>query len=175
MVNPLRSLFDLDTFSMKASYIKKTFEIQGFGAANWFLSIAIERDRNAGKLWLNQRAYIEKIVKRYHLEHGKKASTPLLKDVTLAKNEGQATPGQIHEYQQKVGSVLYAAVTTRPDIAFATSKLAQSLKNPSRLHLEQVDRLICYLRDTKDLSIEYDGTHTHEFSHMTAAEANMIG
>jgi hypothetical protein len=48
----------------------------------------------------------------------------------LSKNKDIATPSQIFEYQQKVGLLLYAAIITRPDIAFTTAKLLEFVQNP---------------------------------------------
>ncbi|KAL1956601.1 hypothetical protein VTO42DRAFT_7012 [Malbranchea cinnamomea] len=47
---------------------------------------------------------------------------------------------------------------TRPDIAHAASLLARFMQNPSPFHSAEADRVICYLRDSKDLSLVYDGS-----------------
>ena len=53
---------------------------------------------------------------------------------------------------------MYPVCMTRPDIAQAASLLARFLcKNPSPFYSAEADRVICYLRDTKDLSLVYDG------------------
>jgi hypothetical protein len=53
--------------------------------------------------------------------------------------EGIATPSIINRYQQKIGLLLFAAVTTRLDVAFAMSWLAQFLTNPGQQHYDAVD------------------------------------
>jgi hypothetical protein len=50
-----------------------------------------------------------------------RTATPLISLYRLQPFEGQATIQQISEIQEKVGSILYAAVVTRPDISFAAS------------------------------------------------------
>ncbi|KAF2972324.1 hypothetical protein GQX73_g1215 [Xylaria multiplex] len=50
-------------------------------------------------------------------------------------------------YQQKVGSILYAAVITRPDIAFGASRLVRFNHNPSPEHHKAADRLLSYTDD----------------------------
>jgi hypothetical protein len=37
-------------------------------------------------------------------------------------------------YQQGIGSLMYAATHTRPDITFAVSILSQFMRNPGRTH-----------------------------------------
>ena len=69
--------------------------------------------------------------------------------------DGVATAGQIHAYQQRIGSLTFAATTTRPDIAFATAKLAQFLTNPSPLHQAAANRLLSYLYHSRYLAIKY--------------------
>jgi hypothetical protein len=75
----------------------------------------------------------------------------------LGKNEKQATLESVHLYQQKVGSLLYAAIITRPDIARATSKLSEFLQNPSDKHHQAADQCLRYLYATRHLAIEYNG------------------
>ena len=41
-------------------------------------------------------------------------------------------------YREAIGSLMYAAVATRPDIAFAVSHLSQFLDNPGVAHWEAV-------------------------------------
>ncbi len=60
-------------------------------------------------------------------------------------------------YQERIGSLIYPAVTTRPDIAQAASVLSQFNTNPSPEHLREADRVICYLNGTKWLGPFFDG------------------
>jgi hypothetical protein len=69
--------------------------------------------------------------------------------------EGQATESQINSYQAKVGSALYSAITTRPDVAKATAKIAEFLINPGPRHIDAIDRVIQYLHQTRFLAIKY--------------------
>lgn len=60
-------------------------------------------------------------------------------------------------YQQKVGSFLFAAIATRPDIAFAVSKLSQFNQQPGRKHHKAADWVFHYLFWTQDYCICYEG------------------
>jgi len=73
-----------------------------------------------------------------------------------------ASAQAVYQYQRRIGSLLYPAVITRPDIAVAGSKLSEFLTNPSSQHFGEADRCMAYLRDTKALAIEYTGTAAHE-------------
>ena len=72
----------------------------------------------------------------------------------LKPRDGLATLLEINKYQRKIGSLLYAAVNTRPDIAFATSRLARFLSNPSQEHQKAADRVLLYLEETKHLALQ---------------------
>jgi hypothetical protein len=65
-------------------------------------------------------------------------------------------------YQKKMGSMLYAAPTTRPDIAVAVSRLARFNQDPSPEHHRAAGRVIQYLYGTRSRAICYrdnDGTN----------------
>jgi hypothetical protein len=111
------------------------------------------RDRPAGKIWLSQAAYIEKIA---NLANKGTATVPMTQ-TELQPRTGLATPAEIQRYQRKVGSILYIAVNTRPDIAFAVSRLARFLVNPSIAHQEAADRVIHYLTHTKYQALAFGG------------------
>lgn len=76
--------------------------------------------------------------------------------VTFAASSGIASRESIHLFQQKIGSALFDAVTTRLDIAFTLSKLLQFLTNPSAQHHEAATRLLEYLFATKEYAIQYE-------------------
>jgi hypothetical protein len=46
---------------------------------------------------------------------------------------------------------------TRPDIAYAVTKLAQYSANPTKEHLNAALHICCYLAGTRDYRLHYDG------------------
>ena len=68
---------------------------------------------------------------------------------------GQSTPAKQNEYMQKVGSLLYATIITRPDAAKAANKLSEFSTNPGPEHLNAVNRAIAYLYHTRNYALEY--------------------
>jgi transposase InsO family protein len=134
--------------------LMESFDIKDLGELKWFLGIRVIRDRPNRKLWLCQDSYIEKIANRFNLVVDKFPKTPMTTDL-LHKNPDTATAQVIHSFQQKVGSLLYATVITRPDAARAAGKLGEFLMNPSMSHHDAADRLIQYLYGTRHLAIEF--------------------
>jgi hypothetical protein len=88
----------------------------------------------------------------------RKVATPLLSSYRSQPFEGQATIQQITEMQEKVGSILYAAVVSRPDVSFAASQLSQYATNPSPEHLRYANRVLSYLQTTKYYAIEFSSS-----------------
>ena len=160
-----RSSFTLRTFLHKKSEhcramrlisrLKEHFNISGGEDLQWFLGIEIHRDRSQKLIWLNQSSYIDKIVNSL-MDSIQPNDTPMHR-VELLPYEGQATRQSINRYQRKVGSLLYAAVTTRIDIAFAVSRLARFLINPSPEHHAAADRVFGYLKRYRALGLQLGG------------------
>lgn len=73
------------------------YELKDLGELSWFLGIRIIRDRGQRKLWLCQDSYIDKIIKKFHLEHAKPAHTPIQTE-ELVPYEGTATPQDAYAY-----------------------------------------------------------------------------
>ena len=83
--------------------------------------------------------------------------TPMTK-TELFPYEHRASRQIVRAYQRKIGSLLYAAVTTRIDIAFAVSRLARFLTNPSPEHHAAADRVLHYLYRHRELGLLLGGS-----------------
>ena len=73
---------------------------------------------------MHQRPYIQSLLERYRLSEGKSSSTPADINVKLVKDDGAAKLADPVCYQSMVGSLLHAAIATRPDIAQAVGGLS---------------------------------------------------
>ncbi|CAI7749804.1 unnamed protein product [Closterium sp. NIES-53] len=114
--------------------------------AGWkYLGLEIVHDRPARKLWLYQQNYANKLRRRfiYKEQGGRVPKTPVSVDayaeLTFDDEEAQRRE---EEYRQMVGSLQFAATTTRPDIASACSKLGSDLTARSDQHWCEVDRCL---------------------------------
>jgi hypothetical protein len=127
--------------------LKTKYEMTGGDDLQWFLGIEVIRDRSQKLIWLSQSSYIEKISKLSDQNH-RDYLTPM-KAHELMPYTGLATSKEIHIYQRKIGSIMYAAVITRPDVAFAASRLSRFNLYSSPKHHAEADRLISYLYRTQ--------------------------
>ncbi|KAF1922429.1 uncharacterized protein M421DRAFT_411533, partial [Didymella exigua CBS 183.55] len=137
------------------SHVQSKYTCTGGHDLQWFLGMEIIQDQASKKIYLSQAAYSDKISRLAE-------NTTIRHDTPMATTElqprsGLAAPAEINKYQRKIGSLLFAAVTTRPDIAFATSRLARFLTNPGISHQDAADRVLLYLLNTKQRSLQLGG------------------
>ena len=81
--------------------------------------------------------------------------TPCALTMKFVAYDSQASKAFIKLYQKKVGSVIYVAIITRPDVAFIAAKLSEFMQNPSPAHMQAIDQVILYLYRTRFLAICY--------------------
>ena len=56
-------------------------------------------------------------------------------------------------YSSAVGSLMYAMICTRPDIAYAVGVVSRYMSNPGKKHWEAVKGIMRYLKGTKGMRI----------------------
>ena len=132
--------------------------MKDLGAAQSYLGIRITRDRAHRRIWIDQEAYINSALSRFCLMDANDTKTPLPAGVHLTKSENPSSTNLRTEYQQLIGTLLYAALGTRPDIAFAVTRLSQFNSDPTEEHLRYAKYVLRYLKGTKSLRICYDGS-----------------
>nr|GEV31764.1 retrotransposon protein, putative, Ty1-copia subclass [Tanacetum cinerariifolium] len=103
------------------SYLGRCFAMKDLGKAAYIIGIKIYKDRSRRLIGLCQSAYIEKILKRYHMENSKRESIFMQEKLRLSKSQGASTPVELKRmqnvpYASAVGSIMYAVRCTRPDV-----------------------------------------------------------
>ena len=140
--------------------LRQHVEVTDLGELHWMLGIEIKRDRLARTIHLSQRAYIDAILRRYHFDELKPLSTPMDVQVRLSSEQAPASAAECAlmrdvPYREAVGALNWAALATRPDIAFAVATVARFAANPGPAHWEAVKRIFRYLAGTRDLWLSY--------------------
>lgn len=159
VANTIRLIEDL-----KAG-LSKHFEVTDLGELHWMLGIEVKRDRPGRLVHLSQRAYIDAILRRYNLADLKPLSTPMDHQVRLSSDQAPASAAECAmmrdvPYREAVGALNWAALATRPDIAFAVATVARFAANPGPAHWEAVKRIFRYLSGTRDLWLTYGEAST---------------
>ncbi|CAI7890416.1 unnamed protein product [Closterium sp. NIES-54] len=141
--------------------LEAAFKLREISPVVKYLGLEIVRDRPARKLWLHQQGYADKLRRRFidGEQGGRLPKTPVSVDAyaELTFDDEEAQRREEEEYRQRVGSLQFAATSTRPDIAFACSKLGSGLTVRSDQHWREVDRCLAYLADTRDTALEFGG------------------
>ncbi|CAL9690925.1 unnamed protein product [Knipowitschia caucasica] len=133
--------------------LKKKYKIKDMGELSYILGISVEQDREC--IFLHQRKYIQSILQKYGMDNAKPVGTPADTNVKLKKDDEVSKPVNQSIYQTMVGSLLYAAMATRPDIAQAVSTISKFNANPNTAHLTAVQRILRYLKGTQNLALKY--------------------
>ncbi|KAL4283434.1 hypothetical protein GQ457_16G021540 [Hibiscus cannabinus] len=141
-------------------FLSKHFEMKDLGDASFVLGIEIHRDRSRGILGLSQKNYIDKVLKRFSMQNSKLMDTPVAKGDKFCLAQCPKSDLEIQEmkkvpYTSAIGSLMYAQVCTRPDIAYIVGVLGRYSSNPGMDHWIAAKRVMRYLRRTKDYMLTY--------------------
>jgi hypothetical protein len=112
---------------------------------------------DANKLTVNidQTQYIDELLERFQMTDCNPVSTPMLQRLS-AEHGGEKLSVKDHElYRNMVGSLLYLACWTRPDISFAVSELSRFVSAPGQLHMAAAKHLVRYIQGSRELGIMY--------------------
>ncbi|CAI7800814.1 unnamed protein product [Closterium sp. NIES-54] len=75
----------------------------------------------------------------------------------VAEDEGVEAEEQ-QQFQSLVGSLLYAAVHTRPNISFSVGQLARVVQNPSEEQVDAAERVVKYLNSHPSIGFRYSAS-----------------
>jgi hypothetical protein len=142
--------------------IKNQFKVKILGPLRCFLNIEIIRNRDQRKIWLSQTQYITDLLSESGMLGVNPAPTPEIPNSRLHSGMGPQDEAELSNmshigYREAVGSLLYLATKTRPDIAHAVQQVAQFCANPGKKHWDAIKYLYRYLNGTKNHGIEYCG------------------
>jgi hypothetical protein len=156
--------------------LNERYSLTNLGPVHWLLGIKITRDREARTISLSQTSYIDTILSHFSLSDAKPVASPISPGAVLSKANAPSDATEMARmsktpYREAVGSLMYAAVATRPDITFTVSALSQFLENPSDIHWEHVKRVFRYLAGTKTHTLTYGNEH-HELVGYTDADGS---
>lgn len=150
-------LADINDIKAKLS---ERFHMTDLGPCKYYLGMEVTRDRPNRTLKLSQQGYIEKVLREFQMWNcSLKNDTPIDTHNKLRKAEPDFEPtrGEIKWFQKAVGSLMYAMLGTRPDIAFAVSAVSRYAARPTQQHRSAVQRIFRYLRKTINYVLVFRG------------------
>ncbi|KAK3009920.1 hypothetical protein RJ639_011490 [Escallonia herrerae] len=157
-----------DSWNLSKSHIlhlkkllSREFDMKDLGSAKKILGMEIHRDRKAGKLWVTQKSYVEKVLERFSMLNAKPVSTPLGAHFQLSSRLCPSAEEDVEymsrvPYANAVGCLMYAMVCTRPDISHAVSMVSRYMGNPGKKHWDAVKWIFRYLAGSTNFGIMFD-------------------
>ncbi|KAI3825040.1 hypothetical protein L1987_06515 [Smallanthus sonchifolius] len=109
------------------SLLSSKFDMKDLGEADVILGIRIKRSNT--NISLTQSHYIEKVLRKFNHWDCSSVSTPIDSNIKLLPNKGNSV-SQL-QYAKVIGSLMYAMISTRPDIAYAVGRLSRFTSFPS--------------------------------------------
>ncbi|KAK2971281.1 hypothetical protein RJ640_001307 [Escallonia rubra] len=141
---------DMHMLHETKNFLSKNFDMKDLGEASYVMGIEIHRDRSRAILGLSQRAYIDKVLKRFNMHNCAPTIVPVVKGdkfslLQCPRNQLEQDEMERIPYASAVGSLMYAQVCTRPDIAYVVGMLGRYQINPGMGHWKAAKKVMRYL------------------------------
>ena len=130
--------------------LSKIYKVKILGEVKRILKMNIVRTKDY--TYIHQMDYIENMLNRFEMTNCIPIGTPAVKDLL---EDSELLPNN-QRYMEAVGSLIYLATNTRPDISYAVSKVAEKMANPTKSDWNNVKRIFRYLKGTKEYGLYYD-------------------
>ena len=166
---------DIEFLMQEKQKLCNNFQMDDRGELNYLLGMVITRDRTKRVLTIDQNLYLRNVLQRFGMEDCKPVATPLdsgAKFSVLAEGEKSV---DITEYQSAIGSLTYASIATRPDLAAAVGILSRFMSNPSQEHWSGVKRIFRYIKGTLNHRLKYVGVDEEDFKLSGYSDADWGG
>jgi hypothetical protein len=133
--------------------LQSNFLVKVLGELSMFVGVQITRDRLKGIIELDQSAYAERVLRRFDKwAHWKKVKCPApatrLSKLDVPSTEAGWNEVKDFPFPSVVGSLMYAAVATRPDLMQSVSQLARFMSKWGSSHIKAADQALNFLRGT---------------------------
>ncbi|CAI7900311.1 unnamed protein product [Closterium sp. NIES-53] len=154
---------DILIFSPSSDLVKEVmlkvqdkFKCKALGDVSFYLGLHIERDVEKRCMRVHQRKYMEALAANFGQSECHVA-TPFPSGFKCVKGPEEECVGEEERrrFHSLVGSLMYAAVNTRPDVAFATGQLARVVQCPNEEQVAAGMRVAKYLGQTPTVGLQY--------------------
>ena len=145
---------DYDEYVKLCAELEEEFKIKKTGKITFTLGMQLDWTNDSVRI--HQHAYTKNIIERYAIK-AKHATSP----ATVGTLDLERCPKELLEkvdatrYRALVGSLMYLATCTRPDISTAVNRCARYMSDPRKIHENALDRILQYLRRQPELGITY--------------------
>ena len=123
-----------------------------------FVGTKIVRDRKHKRIHLSQPDYISEVVEKFQMAPCFPKMIPADPGLHLVKPDDGNPAETIFPFREAVGSLLYLALVTRPDISFAVGQVARFVESHNSSHVKAVRQIISYIKGTSSHGICFRGS-----------------
>ncbi|CAI7798436.1 unnamed protein product [Closterium sp. NIES-54] len=154
---------DILMFSPSSDLVKEVmlnlqdkFKCKALGDVSFYLGLHIERDVEKRCMRVHQRKYLEALGGNFG-QSEVHVATPFPSGFNCVKGPEEESVGEEERrrFHSLVGSLMYAAVNTRPDVVFATGQLARVVQCPNEEQVAAGMRVAKYLGQTPTVGLQY--------------------
>ncbi|CAI7801172.1 unnamed protein product [Closterium sp. NIES-54] len=154
---------DILIFSPSSDLVKEVmlkvqdkFKCKALGDVSFYLGLQIERDVEKRCMRVHQRKYLEALAANFG-QSEVHVATPFPSGFKCVKGPEEESVGEEERrrFHSLVGSLMYAAVNTRPDVAFATGQLARVFQCPNEKQVAAGMRVAKYLGKKPTVGLQY--------------------
>jgi len=137
--------------------LQERFKCTDDGELKYILGIRVTRNRNEKTIVLDQRGYIDDILRTTGMEecHGRGTPMQIGMPNLLAKPKDECDAPLLAVLN---GKLQYLVTATRPDLAYTLSILAQYSATATRQHWNAMKHVLRYLKQTKNLGLRISGS-----------------
>ncbi|CAN6465147.1 unnamed protein product [Victoria cruziana] len=153
--------------------LKTKFKMKDLRPLRYFLRVEVDCKNDI--LTLTQHNYVLDVLHKIGMENCKAISTPSLLNHKMSSKEGN--PFYDPTLFRSVVGMLQYLTFTRPDIVYSVNQVSQFMHAPTDAHMEEVKRILRYLKGTLNDGLVYSKDDRYLDGHrlMTYTDADWTG
>ena len=140
---------DMDVLNETKRDLQARFKLSDLGVLSYFLGIEFKFEN--GSIKMSQGHYLKKVLCKFKMENCKPRSTVCEAKLNFPIDDYDIE--DVVRYREIIGSLVYAATCTRPDLSWIVTKLSQYLTKPGTEHHVAAKHVLRYIKCTLDCEL----------------------
>ena len=132
--------------------LEERFSIKMLGPVRKFLEITVHETEK--RFFLLQQSMVNDALRTFNVEHVRTVATPMDASTDYDNLESEELV-DIHRVREALGTLLWIANSTRPEIVFAVNYASRNSEKPRKCHWELIKRIFRYLKGSSDHGLRY--------------------
>ncbi|SOV06168.1 uncharacterized protein UDID_19421 [Ustilago sp. UG-2017a] len=149
----------LETVLKVKKQIGQRWKMEDSGEVSHFLGIKISQDRVMCTMTIGQSGYIDQVLVKHLDKRTKPTMVPMQ---SIPEGTFVTSAVQQKEYPVIVGKLLWVANSTQPDLSLTVGILTRHMHKPSQEHYQAAQRVLHYLKSTKEVGLVYRANEPQE-------------